>query len=75
MNDHELCNRCGCCDTYWEDCWQCGGEGGRDGEELMEEDPLRYGPDDHETCDVCGGKGGWNLCLGDCDKKGTHKTN
>ena len=69
-DDDTLCPRCKCCDMTWEDCWNCGGKGGRDGEELMEEDPLWYSPDDLEICDVCEGKGGFWIC--DCDKNGKH---
>lgn len=68
----DLCPRCGCCGTYWQECWSCAGEGGDDGEELMMEDPLWYGPDDFRTCDVCNGDGGWHRCLGDCDEDGKH---
>lgn len=49
-----------------------GGEGGRDGYELQEEDPLWFGPDDWETCEQCNGKGGWPLCPGWCDAQGKH---
>src|SRR5690606_32189634 len=67
-----LCERCGCCDTEWEDCWKCGGQGGRDDEDLMEEDPLWYSPGDFETCDICDGRGGWHVCVGGCDEDGKH---
>lgn len=60
--EFESCDECGS-DLYWEDCWSCGGEGGTDGEELMMEDPFWYSPDDFRTCDICDGKGGWNICL------------
>ena len=79
MNDFEQeyedtsCERCGCCETYWESCQDCGGDGFYDGEYLMEEDPLWYGPNDTRRCNTCNGKGGWKLCLGDCDKNGKHK--
>ena len=66
------CPRCKCCDMIWEDCWNCGGEGGRDGDDLMSEDPLWYSPDDFEICDVCEGKGGFWIC--DCDENGKHET-
>jgi hypothetical protein len=73
-NDFEddLCPRCKCCSTGWQTCWSCGGDGGRDGEDLMEEDPLWYSLNDWENCDECGGKGGWNQCLGNCDEDGKH---
>src|SRR3990170_9038380 len=50
--------------TSWLPCWNCSGEGGWDGEELIEEDPLWYDIDDYRRCDECRGKGGWNYCIG-----------
>lgn len=38
----------------YSDCFDCGGEGGRD---LYEEDPLAYGPDDWAECPTCDGTG------------------
>lgn len=55
------CSICGCY-MDWVDCWQCGGKGGRDGDDLMEEDPMWYDEDDWEDCDVCEGKGGYFEC-------------
>lgn len=49
--------------TSWLPCWNCGGEGGFDGEELMNEDPLWYDIDDYRVCDICRGKGGWHYCI------------
>jgi hypothetical protein len=72
VSEPDLCPRCGCCSTTWEECWRCGGEGGDDGEALMEEDPLWYGPDDWRDCDICHARGGFRLCLGDCDEAGQH---
>lgn len=69
-----LCPRCQCCDTEWVECWDCGGEGGQDGEELMMEDPLWYGPDDFRRCSTCKGKGGWSECIGSCDENGKHSS-
>lgn len=60
------CAECGH-STSWLPCWNCGGEGGRGGEDLMEEDPMWYGPDDWEKCCECHGKGGWNYCT-ECKK-------
>lgn len=60
----DFCEKCGS-SAYYEDCWSCGGEGGTDGEELMMEDPLWYGPDDFRTCDICEGKGAFKMCLND----------
>jgi hypothetical protein len=56
------CIHCGN-STSWLPCWNCGGEGGWDDEELMEEDPLWYGPGDYRRCDECRGKGGHHYCL------------
>lgn len=61
-NEFSACEECGS-DSLWESCWQCGGEGGQDGYDLMEEDPLWYGPDDYRECDICEGKGGYYVCL------------
>lgn len=61
VDSEPACHHCGCT-MEWEDCWNCGGEGGFDGEYLMEEDPLWYDEDDWERCDVCRGKGGYWMC-------------
>lgn len=66
------CPKCKCCEMTWEDCYNCGGEGGTDGEELMMEDPMWYDKNDFRQCDICEGKGGWYKC--DCDENGKHKT-
>lgn len=62
QDNHDPC--CDVCGGYmeWEDCWNCGGKGGRDGDDLMAEDPLWYDEDDWEDCDICEGKGGYWLC-------------
>jgi len=65
------CPRCKCCEMFWEECYQCGGEGGTDGDELMMEDPMWYSKTDYRTCDICDGKGGWHKC--DCDENGKHQ--
>lgn len=56
-----ICTSCGS-RMDWADCWQCGGKGGRDGDDLMDEDPLWYCEDDWEECDICQGKGGFWEC-------------
>lgn len=59
------CDRyCAICGGYldWVDCWNCGGKGGRDGDDLMEEDPMWYCEDDWEDCDVCRSTGGYWEC-------------
>ena len=71
--ERKICPNCKCCEMVWEECEYCGGEGGRDVEELMIEDPLWYSPDDFETCDACNGKGGHWECIGGCDENGKHK--
>ncbi len=58
----DLCLRCGS-EMEWVDCPECAGEGGFEGYELMELDPLWYGPDDYEPCSLCGGRGGWLQCF------------
>lgn len=52
---------CGLCgrEIDYEDCFNCGGEGGR---ELYEEDPLYYSPDDWEDCETCEGAGTLAFC-------------
>ena len=57
--DEPGCPICGG-SMFWEDCWQCGGQGYR---ELYDEDPLWYDEDDTEECDICDGKGGYYICL------------
>jgi hypothetical protein len=73
--EESLCPRCKCCDTDWVECYQCGAEGGRGyDDDLQFEDPMWYQPGDWEECDICEGKGGWSVCLGNCDENGKHKT-
>lgn len=57
----EICPKCGNARESVE-CWQCAGAGGRNGDDLMEEDPLWYSPDDWEDCDICNGEGYWWMC-------------
>lgn len=48
----------------WQDCYQCGGQGLFDWEDLQEIDPLWYQPGDTEACEQCAGRGGWWMpCL------------
>ena len=72
-HDHELCPRCQCCDTIWEECHDCGGDGGRGWDDLQFDDPLWYDEDSWEQCDTCQGEGGWSVCGGGCDANGQHK--
>lgn len=67
-NEYSSCEYCGS-DSMWETCWQCGGEGGTSGEDLMSEDPLWYTEDDFRECDICDGKGGYYVCLARCGEK------
>lgn len=46
----------------WIECDTCNGEGGRDSDELMEEDPLWYDGVEWEDCSDCHGDGGWWYC-------------
>ena len=63
--DHQICDRCYCCDAVWETspCWQCGG--------------FEPEPDDgfDDTCSVCGGDGEltYRVCIGGCDEEGDHR--
>lgn len=45
----------------WVDCWNGCDEGWIT--DRHEEDPLWYDEDHVERCDICYGKGGWQLCL------------
>lgn len=56
--DLPCCKTCGA-ELTWIECWKCGGEAEFD---LYEEDPLAYAPRQTETCDECGGVGGWLGC-------------
>lgn len=55
------CDSCGAA-KEWVICHKCNGEGGRDSDELMQEDPLWYDGIDWEDCDDCNGEGGYYLC-------------
>jgi len=64
----ERCEKCGS-DILYDDCWSCGGEGGRGWDDLQSEDPLWYSPDDFIECDICNGKGVLGICLNEnCNK-------
>jgi hypothetical protein len=64
-SDHEICERCYCCDSVWESspCWQCGG--------------FEWDDEDDYPCSVCGGEGEltYKSCLGNCDEQGDHPKN
>lgn len=49
----------------WMDCDTCGGQGGFNNDELMEDDPLWYEGVEWEQCETCLGDGGWWYC-GNC---------
>lgn len=55
------CNVCGS-ELEHERCDACDGDGFFDYETLQEVDPLWYQPGDTETCETCGGDGGWWIC-------------
>lgn len=63
---HEICERCYCCDSFWEveNCWACGGFPESDDDEWPE-----------DVCAECGGEGelSFKVCVGGCDKDGNHK--
>ena len=59
LSDQE-CPQCGQCPTHTRDCDRCGGEGYRD--DLFEEDPHWYMPEDTEICFHCDGKGIHHWC-------------
>lgn len=54
------CLVCGC-DLEWQQCYECGGEGGWLAYE-RDYDPLWDNPDDWVACDLCEGEGGWLEC-------------
>ncbi len=60
-DDCVYCKDCGE-EMEWQECYSCGGEGGRGWEDLQFEDPLWYSPDDFIDCDVCEGKSGMWIC-------------
>lgn len=60
-DDCVYCKDCGE-EMEWQECWSCGGEGGRGWEDLQFEDPLWFSPDDFIDCDECEGKGGMWIC-------------
>lgn len=62
--ESQPCRVCGA-EMDWLECDHCGGEGGRDNDALMEEDPLWYDGVEWERCTECDGKGGWWQCYQD----------
>lgn len=70
MNEN-FCSRCQCCSTYWQDCGNC--DDGYIGHECGEDTCCCRYPEDNVLCDICGGRSGWEMCLGKCDKDGQHK--
>lgn len=58
MQEPACCESCGL-ELEWTECWKCLGDAEFD---LYEEDPLAYAPGQTETCDECGGEGGWLAC-------------
>lgn len=59
--DGPYCPICGA-ELERVECDTCGGEGGFDGDQLMEEDPLWYDGVDWEDCSDCRGKGAFWEC-------------
>lgn len=70
--DREICLRCKCCELVFEACDQCGGDG-VDGHDCGEDVCCCLDPDENVDCDVCGGEGGWWICLGRCNEDGQHE--
>jgi len=69
MEDYEMtdyyCPKCGE-SIMTRDCEYCGGDGTVD--DLFEQDPLWYEPDDWEYCDYCRGIGAYFWCANkDCN--------
>lgn len=62
--EYEMGQGCPVCGAEMDfiECDHCGGEGGRDNDALMEEDPLWYDGVEWESCGECQGKGGWWHC-------------
>ena len=58
-----MCARCGST-VYFEDCWQCAGEG-TDGHDCGEDCCCCLRPEDNVRCDACGGEGGHWECISD----------
>jgi hypothetical protein len=67
----ELCPRCRCCEVETVECGECGGEG-VSGHECGEDVCACLHPEENVPCDICGGKGYWQACMGRCDEHGKH---
>lgn len=67
-----MCERCKCCDTEWDTCDICCGEG-TDGHDCGEDTCCCLYPEDNLECDYCGGQGGSYRCIGACDANGKHR--
>ena len=55
------CARCGS-SILWEDCPNCGGEGGS-GHDCGEDCCCCLYPEDNMGCDICRGEGSFPICL------------
>jgi hypothetical protein len=71
MNPHEFCKRCHCCTVIYEECDYCGGEG-YSGHDCGEDTCCCLDPEDNLRCDICRGRGGFEVCIGRCDANGLH---
>ena len=69
----DLCPRCGCCSTDWQECEWCGGTG-YTSHDCGEDCCVCEYPEDNVPCDICKGTGGWLICSGGCDENGKHDT-
>ena len=67
----EVCERCGCCDTYWQDCYNCD-EFGYSHHDCGEDSCVCAMDGYNVVCDICNGKTGWVMCNGKCDRDGKH---
>lgn len=63
QSEAEMCKRCNCCESEWEECSNCKGSGHY----------IECFETLHE-CYMCNGKGGWDQCTGFCNEQGEHKT-
>jgi hypothetical protein len=65
-----FCQRCKCCSTDWEDCYNC--VDGYSDHDCGDDTCCCLNPKDNVRCDICDGEGGWVVCIGGCDEQGNH---
>ena len=71
MIEHEICQRCKCCEVVYEDCGNC--DDGYSSHDCGEDSCCCEYPEDNVVCDWCGGTGTFPMCIGGCDSEGKHK--